>query len=297
MQSLATMTQHPLAHGCPPSWASAWGQDQYGIWVEFIYKEVSQRLRWIRPGSFLMGSPEREAGRYGDEQQHEVILTKGYWLFDTPVTQALWETVMADNPSRFKSPDRPVESVSWDDCKIFLETINGACPELALRLSTEAEWEYACRAGTTTATYAGDLDIEGERNAPLLDEIAWYGGNSGVDFELENGYDSSDWQEKQYNHSKAGSHPVAGKKTNAWGLYDMLGNVNEWCEDYWDGKYPMGTSIDPQGPQSGTDRVCRGGGWSDSARLVRAAYRDYWAPDDRYYYLGFRCARGQEPAG
>ena len=279
-----------------PDWAEAMGRDQYGLWLRFRVGEVTQKLRWIPPGRFLMGSPKDEAGRFDREAQHEVVITKGYWFFDTPVTQALWTAVMSDNPSRFKSQIRPVENISWEDSQKFIETINTSYPGLALRLPTEAEWEYACRAGTTTATYAGDLDIKGENNAPVLDYIAWYGGNSGVDFELENGYDSSNWTDKQYKHTKAGSHPVAGKISNAWGLYDMLGNVYEWCED-WYAVYDLEQQENPVGPALGTLRVSRGGGWSRDARDVRAAYRDYRTPDGRFDNLGFRCARGQEPVG
>jgi len=286
-------TAHPLVTGCPPEWASAWGEDEYGVWLAFTFQEVEQRLRWIPPGQFVMGSPKKEAGRYDDETPHRVTLTRGFWLFDTPVTQALWEAVMGSNPSRFKSPDRPVENVSWDDCQKFIVRLNGEMPGLQLRLPTEAQWEYACRAGTAMATYSGDLKIKGENNAPLLDEIAWYGGNSGVDFELENGYDSSTWPEKQYDHRRAGSHPVALKAPNAWGLYDMLGNVWEWCED-WYAEYSGADEIDPRGHAVGARRVIRGGSWNNFARNVRAAVRNHYEPGDRDYDLGFRCARVQD---
>ena len=276
-----------------PPWARQIGRDRRGLWLDFRYKDAEQRLRWIPPGQFVMGSPENEAGRYDDETQHRVTLTKGFWLFDAPVTQALWEAVMGKNPSRFKSPDRPVETVSWDDCQKFIARLNGEMPGLQLRLPTEAQWEYACRAGTTAATYSGDLKIKGANNAPVLDEIAWYGGNSGVDFELKNGYDSSGWAEKQYEHRQAGSHPVALKAPNAWGLYDMLGNVWEWCED-WYADYSGADEIDPRGPAVGAGRVIRGGSWFDFARGVRAACRGHGGPGIRDDGLGFRCARVQE---
>ncbi len=285
---------HPLVTGCPPDWASGWGQDEYGIWVVFRFREVEQRMRWIPPGQFMMGSPESEAGRYGRETQHQVTLTRGFWLFDTPVTQRLWEAVMGNNPSRFKSPDRPVENVSWEDSSAFINTLNGEIPGLGLVLPTEAQWEYACRAGTVAATYAGDLDLKGANNAPVLDDIAWYGGNSGVDFDLDNGSDSSGWSEKQYDHSKAGTHPVAQKKANPWGLYDMLGNVWEWCADWWLEDLGSEAAFDPTGPEEGPDRVRRGGSWLDDARYVRAACRIVNTPGDRYNDLGFRCARVQD---
>ncbi|MGF1455329.1 MAG: formylglycine-generating enzyme family protein, partial [Alphaproteobacteria bacterium] len=213
-----------------PDWAQRIGRDRFGLWADFFHKDVRQRLRWINPGRFTMGSPNDEPGRFDNEgPRHEVTLTRGYWLFDTPVTQALWESVMGTNPSRFVSSTRPVEQVSWMDVQDFLRAVNRAVPGLDLGLPTEAQWEYACRAGVAEATYAGAIEILGERNAPVLDAIAWYGGNSGIGFELDNGYDSSDWQDKQYEHSRAGTHPVARKVPNPWGLYDMLGNVWEWC--------------------------------------------------------------------
>ncbi|MEE8525992.1 MAG: SUMF1/EgtB/PvdO family nonheme iron enzyme, partial [Thermoanaerobaculia bacterium] len=131
-------------------------------------------------------------------------------------------------------------------------------------------------------------------NAPVLDAIAWYGGNSGVDFELEDGWDSSDWPEKQYPHVFAGTRPVAKKAPNPWGLYDMLGNVHEWCSDFWADSYEGAEIVDPSGPEKGSSRVIRGGSWISVARDVRAAYRDRYDPGYRDDGLGFRLARGPE---
>jgi formylglycine-generating enzyme required for sulfatase activity len=218
--------RHPLASGFPPPWASSWGQDRHAPWVAFSVGAVSQRLRWIPPGRFLMGSPEGEEGRFENEgPQCEVTITPGFWIFDTPCTQELWEAVMSVNPSYFRSPTRPVEQVSWDDCQVFVQRLNTRIDGLVLLLPTEAQWEYACRAGTTTATYAGDLKILGQHNAPVLDAIAWYGGNCGVGFELENGFDTTNWREKQHEFTRGGTRPVGLKEPNAWGLHEMLGNV------------------------------------------------------------------------
>ncbi len=143
---------HPLADGGAPAWAQAWGEDQFGIWAAFVLGDVTQKLRWIPPGQFTMGSTESEPGRYDDEgPAHQAILTRGFWLFDTPVTQALWSAVMKDDPSHFQSHDRPVEQVSWEDARRFLGKINAAIPGLRLDLPTEAQWEYACRGGTKSA--------------------------------------------------------------------------------------------------------------------------------------------------
>jgi formylglycine-generating enzyme required for sulfatase activity len=286
---------HPLVDGSPPDWASAWGQDRFGVYVAFRIDAATQRMRWIPPGRFRMGSPEDEAGRDPDEgPRHEVTLTEGFWLFDTPCTQALWEAAMGENPSRFISPTRPVEQVSFEDVQRFLERVNERVPGLDLELPSEAQWEYACRAGTDTATYAGPMVIIGAANAPVLDPIAWYGGNSGVGFELDNGDDSSGWTEKQYDHTKAGTRKVGLKKPNPWGLHDMLGNVWEWCADAWHDSYE-GAPTDGSARVGGgaADRVVRGGSWVDGARSVRAACRYYYVPSDRGDYFGFRCARVQ----
>ena len=278
-----------------PEWASGAGRDRFGLWLAVKVEDVTMRLRWIPPGRFLMGSPKSEAGRWEDEVQHQVTLSRGYWLGETPCTQAFWKAVTGKNPSEFQASDRPVEKVSWEDCKEFLQALNHRTPGLEARLPSEAEWERACRAGSTMSTYAGELEILGENNAPRLDQIAWYGGNSGVGFELEKGWDSSGWHEKEQEHEKAGSRPVALKEPNAWGLYDMLGNVWEWCEDRWDGNSPYSSDSvqDPLG-RMGSARVLRGGSWSDRVRFVRAAARYTDAPGHRDGHLGFRLARGQE---
>jgi len=287
--------------GAPPPWASAWDWDEYGAWVEFAVqgkddRRVTQRMRWIEPGSFRMGSPADEPGRWDDEgPQHQVTLAEGYWLFDTPCTQALWEAVMGGNPSRFKSPERPVEQVSWDEAQGFIARLNELLPGLGLGLPSEAQWEYACRAGTRTALYSGPIAILGDAKAPALDPIAWYGGNSGQGFELQNGMDRSWLKDMQYPQGKAGTHPVARKDPNPWGLYDMLGNVWEWVQDPWHGNYPGapadGSAWDSSAP--GAARVVRGGSWYDGARYCRCAYRYRYAPDYRLSSLGFRCARVQ----
>ena len=286
---------HPLATGCPPAWASGWGQDRQGVFVEFTLQEVTQRLRWIPPGRFWMGS-EDEPGRYDTEgPRHQVTFSQGFWLFDTPCTQALWEAVMGKNPSRFQSLTRPVEQVSWNDVQDFLTRINARIPGLDLVLPSEARWEHACRAGTETAIYTGALDILGQNNAPALDPIAWYGGNSGVDFDLDNGHDSSDWPEKQYSHTRAGTRQVKLKRANPWGLYDMLGNVWEWCQDHWHDDY-QGAPADGsawEDRDAGASRVLRGGSCGNVAPNVRAAFRYQGGPDGCGADIGFRCARVQ----
>ena len=283
-----------------PDWANAAGRDPFGLWASFEIPtsegRVSQRLRWIPPGRFIMGSPSDEAGRFDNEgPQHEVMISQGYWLFDTPCTQALWQTIMDANSSEFKSPKRPVESISWEDVQEFIARLNQQISGLNLVLPSEAQWEYACRAGTNEATFAGDLEILGDCNAPILDRIAWYAGNSGVDFDLQEGVDSSDWPEKQYPHSKAGTREVAGKDSNPWGLYDMLGNVWEWCQD-GQRDYVDKAVTDPRGSfESGAGRVVRGGSWNDDAGGLRSAYRVALQPDYRNDDLGFRCARVHDP--
>ncbi|MGB5686034.1 MAG: formylglycine-generating enzyme family protein, partial [Candidatus Electrothrix sp.] len=238
-------------------------------------KPVTQRMRWIPPGRFLMGSPEDEPGRYDDEgPQHQVTISTGFWLFDTPVTQALWQAVTGENPSEFKTPNRPVEQVSWNDCQDFLKEINRKLPGLDLTLPAEAQWEYACRAGSSTALYTGPIKIDDD-TAPALDPIAWYRKNSGGE-----------------------THPIAEKQANDWGLYDMLGNVWEWVADPWHENYdnaPEDGSIweKEETDKAGVGRVVRGGSWYFRAQYCRSAYRDGRGPGLRDDDLGFRCVRVQ----
>ena len=285
----------PLLRDGPPAWASGFGQDQYGYFTELELplnhrreSTRSQRLRWIPCGEFWMGSPADEPGRRDDELLHQVRITRGYWFFDSACPQWLWESVMGVNPSRFRDGDRPVECVSWEDCQEFLGRLNELLGRGAnFRLPSEAEWEYACRAGTSSALYTGGLTLVGANNGPELDGIAWYGGNSGVGYDLAESHDGSGWPEKQYEFSGCGSRRVKMKGCNSWGLYDMLGNVWEWCGD-WYGDYDVEQSDDPFGASSGSVRVIRGGGWFSDARRVRAAYRDRDAPGRAGNSLGFR---------
>jgi formylglycine-generating enzyme required for sulfatase activity len=205
---------------------------------------------WIKPGKFMMGCSPGDQQCFSDEKPaHSVEITQGFWMGQTDVTQAAFRKVTGQSPSRFKGESKPVEQVTWTEAKNY-------CQAVGLGLPTEAQWEYAARAGSTGATY-------GE-----LDQIAWYSANSGNS-----------------------THDVKGKLPNAWGLYDMLGNVWEWVADWYDeAYYGKSPARDPSGPSTGTLRVLRGGSWYDIPRLVRASYRLGVEPEFRYYGLGFRCA-------
>jgi formylglycine-generating enzyme required for sulfatase activity len=219
-----------------PSWASEVGTDPYGHWADLTVASISQRLRWIAPGSLTMGSPVGEPGRDPDEVPHAVRLTTGLWLGDTDVTQALWQAVVAGSPSRVVGTGQtPIEGIAWKDCQAFCAKLNALKPGLGATLPSEAQWEYACRAG----------------GAPMvpLEAYAWFAYNSGNDV-----------------------HPVKQKKPNAWGLYDMLGNVWQPCGD-WYGDYAAGPATDPAGPPSGINRVYRGGSYNSSPICCRPSWR------------------------
>jgi formylglycine-generating enzyme required for sulfatase activity len=215
---------------------------------------LSGGYRLIPAGSFVMGSPEDEEKHFEDETQHLVEITQPFLLKTTPVTQAEWLAVMGDNPAHFQGDDRrPVEMVSWEDAVRFCEGLTSQTGGM-YRLPTEAEWEYACRAGTTGARY-GDLDA-----------VAWYRDNA-----------------------RGSTQPVGQKQPNAWGLFDMLGNVDEWCQD-WYGNDSSEPQRDPKGPPSGDPRVFRGGALDYYAQYCRAAQRFSNLPTDRNLNVGFRPA-------
>ena len=228
-----------------------------------ITNSVGMKMVLIHPGSFTMGSPMNEVGRLANEMQHEVTISKSYYLGVYEVTQGQYENVMGKNPSRFKGSQLPVENVNWHDtvsfCKHLSELPEEKAAGRAYRLPTEAEWEYACRAGSTTSYSFGGT-------AESLGEYVWYVQNAGNK-----------------------THPVGEKKPNRWGLFDMHGNVWEWCQD-WDADYPPDASTDPHGPNGGTYRVYRGGSWSLDAGLCRSSLRYRSYPSNRSLNLGFRMA-------
>ena len=242
--------------------ASATARYYRAVWTP------STNLVWIPAGTFTMGSPPDEVDRYSDEgPQTIVMISRGFLMRKYLVTQGDYLSAVGSNPSNFQGDARrPVEQVSWNDatnyCALLTaqELTGGRIPTNCFyRLPTEAEWEYACRAGTTTRFYYGD-DL-GYTN---LINYAWYFGNNSNT-----------------------THPVGQKLPNAWGLYDMAGNVFEWCQD-WYGPYPGGTATDPQGPGSGSLRVIRGGSWYADANLCRSALRGNDSQTDSNLIQGFR---------
>jgi formylglycine-generating enzyme required for sulfatase activity/uncharacterized caspase-like protein len=220
---------------------------------------------WIPAGTFTMGSPESEEGRWNNESpQHSVTISQGFWLGKYEVTQAQWKSVMRKNPSYFRGSRLPVEQVSWEGVQVFIEKLNRLAGNSVYRLPTEAEWEFACRAGTTSHWSFGNDESQ-------LREYAWY------------------W----INNMQRVTKEVGQKRANPWGLHDMHGNVWEWCQD-WYGGYSDGSQVDPMGVSTGSSRVLRGGFFGGGALLTRSANRDDCKPSNRNNNnVGFRLLRVQ----
>ncbi|MCC6694073.1 MAG: formylglycine-generating enzyme family protein [Candidatus Hydrogenedentes bacterium] len=248
-----------FATGCPfPHDTPIPGETRIFDGIEF---------QWCPPGSFMMGSPLSEVGRFDNETRHRVVISQGFWLGKYEVTQAQWVAVTGSNPSYFSSATsaiKPVEQVSWDDVQYFLAELNANKSAIGgpYRLPTDAEWEYAYRAKTTARFYWGEDPTESD-----ITDYAWYLGNASNE-----------------------THNVGEMLPNDWGLYDMGGNVDEWCQD-WYADDPDGSFVDPQGPATGTSRVARGGSWNSSPAYCRAALRDFFLPSSRNAVRGFRLLR------
>ena len=294
------MNPQLLPPAFPTSWANEWGEDEFGLYLDCNVNGIVQRFRWIVPGTFTMGSPENEAEREEDETQHFVTLTQGFWLADSTCTQALWLAVMGNNPTfpiiigenlfdnlsdkvkatqqqLFSNDDldpslvHPVTRVSWDDVQKFIQTINAQLPDLQARLPTEAEWEYACRAGTITPFSFG--------NNITPEQVNYHG-------------------EYSYAGAEKGLHrgrtvPVKSLPPNPWGLYEMHGNVWEWCADRYTA-YPSFAVIDQSGSVTKEYRSLRGGSWASHAGRVRSAFRDGDEANFNDGVIGFRLALGRK---
>lgn len=265
----------------PPAWASAWGDDPCGLWADLTVNGVTQRMRWIEPSGpegFWMGSTKRERARikdkairqFANEREHDprqMVVKEGFWLADTPCTQAFWTAVVGENPSHFKegaeAPHRPVETVSWDDVMTQFIARFAATPEWgegkALCLPSELEWEYAARAGTRTAYWWGD---------------EWEAPHGNVDVTGKRKWDDEE-----------GTTPVKRCTPNPWGLYDVHGNVCEWCADVWRPRLDA-----PEARPDEDGRVVRGGSWFILPGGARTAFRSGRRRRDASRIDGFRFA-------
>ena len=252
----------PVAEGYQPTTGARFEPDTDSLERSARRIEMTNPLGmtfvFVPPGSFMMGSPAGETGRDADERRHRVTLTGGFFMQTTEVTQRQWESVMGAMPADFQDcgGDCPVEMVSWNDVGAFIEKLNRLEGGALYRLPTEAEWEYACRAGGGRPIAGGGINT-----------VGWYRANTG-----------------------GRPKPVGGKRPNAWGLYDMHGNVYEWCQDRF-GPYAAGSAADPAGADAGLFRVFRGGAWISGANACRAAVRSCQQVDFRGNHLGFRLVR------
>ena len=224
--------------------------------------KLINNMVYVSSGTFTMGATsEQGSDAESDEKPTHSVTLSSYYICKYEVTQALWRAVMGSNPSNFKGDNLPVECVSWNDCQTFINRLNSYTGR-NFRLPTEAEWEFAARGGN----YSRHYKYSGSN---YISDVAWYDGNSGNR-----------------------THPVGTKQANELGLYDMSGNVYEWCSDGY-GSYSPYSQNDPTGPNSGSRRVPRGGSWRSNARYCRSSCRDNYAPGDRGYYLGLRLVLSQ----
>ncbi|HRF04629.1 MAG TPA: formylglycine-generating enzyme family protein [Accumulibacter sp.] len=261
----------PLPAPFPTPLTSDLVEDHFGLSLVLSVGNARQTFRWIEAGEFLMGSTTDEAERGLSEKLHEVRLSRGFWLANTACTQAFWLAVWPVNPSCFQQQaDNPVENISWHDAQGFIAELNRRLPTLQARLPSEAEWEYACRAGTATP-FAFGQQITPE-------QVNYHGG-----------YPYADGQPGPYREQTV---PAASLPANPWGLFEMHGNVWEWCAD-WYAEYPGERQVDPVGAKYGKQRVLRGGTWSDPGRYARSANRSRIEPAYRPRSSGFRIALTQ----
>ncbi len=250
-QSGSTSTPTPTPTPTPPPSPS-------GNVDSITVNGVTFKMVKVEGGTFMMGAPSSDAEAYSNEMPQHCVTLSEYYIAETEVTQALWQAVMGSNPSHFKFPDRPVEEISWNDCKTFIEKLN-QLTDKQFRLPTEAEWEYAARGGGNSHGYK----FSGSDN---VDDVAWYTDNCGGE-----------------------THAVKTKAANELGLYDMTGNVLEWCSD-WMAAYSADTVTNPQGPAAGFKRVLRGGSLYNDARRLRVTRRSEYNPTFTDYSVGFRLA-------
>lgn len=257
-----------------PAWAERFGEDREGIFAEFALNGVLFEWRWVPPGRFWMGSPEDEPGRKVEEgPRHEVILTHGFWMGRTPVTQAQWRMLMKENPGRFQGDSLPVEKVSWKDAMAYCMRLNVLCSGMDITLPTEAQWEYACRAGTNGAFGDGSPCTDPEGKDPALDRLGWFSGNADLQM-----------------------HPVGLKDGNAWGLHDMHGNVWEWCLD-GPRRYSHALEVNPEGLMDGFTAGIRGGSGLWRTRSCRCAARNSRDRSTGEPFVGFRLVSGTSTPG
>jgi len=252
------VTEEKSAYPEPPSYSSLCGEDQHGAWCDISIQNVVQRFRQVSAGEFLMGTAKNELGNTQlTETQHKVVLTKGFWIADTTVSQLLWHTVMGDNPSRFKGDNLPVDGVSWHDASRFLESLRDTFSDPLINLPTEAQWEYACRADTLTPFSFGECITSDHAN---IDGSLTYNGS-------------------QASQDRQTTIDAKLLPSNNWGIYGMHGNVWEWCYDWYVDDYSKLPSVDPVGTTASFARSLRGGSWFYSAQHCRSATRGHDAPE------------------